>query len=228
MEKNSVPAQQDENVPEFLVHPDIERYAEQHTSPEPEILQQLSHETHLKTVAPQMLSGHVQGILLRMISCMIKPRNVLEIGTFTGYSAICLSEGIPEGGVLHTVECNPELEEIAMKYFKLAGISEKVKLHIGDAFEIVPALPGPFDLVFIDANKDDYIRYFEIVFDKVISGGFIIADNTLWYGKVVDKNADSDNESSGIAGFNNFVQNHKRVENLLLTIRDGLTIIRKL
>lgn len=228
MEKNNTPDQPSATVPEFLVHPDVERYAEQHTSEEPEILKQLARETHLKTVAPQMLSGHVQGTLLRTISCMIKPWKVLEIGTFTGYSAICLAGGIPEGGILHTIECNPELEEIALKYFKLAGIQDKVMLHIGDAFGIVPSIQGPFDLVFIDANKDDYIRYFEMIFGKVASGGFIIADNTLWYGKVVDNNSFSDHEACSMAEFNDYLLNRKDVECLLLTVRDGLTIIRKL
>lgn len=213
---------------EFLVQPDIEQYAEEMTTPEPEILRQLVRETHLKTTAPQMLSGHMQGMLLRMISQMVKPNRVLEIGTFTGYSAICLSAGIPDGAVLHTVECNPELEEIAGKYFKLAGICHKVKLHIGDAFDIVPTLGGFFDLVFIDANKDDYIRYFDMVFDEVQPGGYILADNTLWYGRVIGKNAASDRETSGIVEFNKYVQSNSRVENLLLPLRDGLTVIRKL
>lgn len=228
MGKNNSPGQPAANVPEFLVHPDVEHYAEQHTTEEPEILKQLSRETHLKTVAPQMLSGHVQGALLRAISRMIRPQNVLEIGTFTGYSAICLAGGIPEGGILHTVECNRELEEIAMKYFKLAGVQDKVKLHIGDAFVIVPSIQGPFDLVFIDANKDDYIRYFEMIIGKVLGGGFIIADNTLWYGNVLDNYSGPSREPGGMAEFNDYLLTRKDVECLLLTVRDGLTIIRKL
>jgi len=228
MVKNNTSVRSSANQPESLVNPHIELYAEQHTSEEPEILKQLSRETHLKTVAPQMLSGHVQGALLRTISCMMRPMKVLEIGTFTGYSAICLAEGIAEGGILHTVECNPELEEIALKYFKLAGVQNKVELYIGDAFQIVPSIQGPFDLVFIDGNKDDYVRYFEMIFNKVSAGGFIIADNTLWYGKVVDNHPGSSREVAGIAEFNDYIMNHKGVECLLLTVRDGLTIIRKL
>ena len=210
-----------------LIDDGILRYAESHSSPEPEILEQLSRETHLKTTNPQMLSGHLQGLLLRMISMMARPVKVLEIGTFTGYSAICLSEGIPEGGILHTIECNPELEEIALKYFRLAGIENKVKLLTGDAFEIVPRLEGLYDLVFIDANKDDYIRYFEMIFDKVAPGGIILADNTLWYGRVVDENAGSNRETAGIAAFNDYIRNRDGLECLILPLRDGLTVIRK-
>jgi len=203
-------------------------YAGAHTSPEPEVLKQLSRETYLKTTAPQMLSGHLQGAFLRMISRMLKPELVLEIGTFTGYSAICLAEGIRENGMLHTVECNPEMEDIARRYFSLAGLSEKIILHIGDAFEIVEKIEGPFDLVFIDANKDDYIRYFDLVFGKVAGGGFIIADNVLWYGRVTDKNASVDRETRSIVAFNEYIQHHNGVENLLLPVRDGLMIMRKL
>lgn len=217
----------DDYKADSLIDAEILHYAENHSSPEPEILKQLSRETHLKTTNPQMLSGHLQGSLLRIVSRMIRPRKVLEIGTFTGYSAICLSEGIPDGGILHTIECNPEVEEIALKYFRLAGIENKVKLLSGDAFEIVPRLEGIYDLVFIDANKDDYIRYFELIFDKVAHGGFILADNTLWYGRVVDKDAGSSRETAGIVAFNAYIRNHDGLDCLILPLRDGLTVIRK-
>ena len=213
---------------ESLLLPGIELYALDHTSPEPEVLRALSRETHLRTTSPQMLSGHLQGTLLRMISLMCKPKLALEIGTFTGYSAICLASGISQGGTLHTIECNPETGEIASKYFRRAGLETVIHQHIGDAFDILQELNGPFGLVFIDANKDDYIRYFEMVFPKVETGGIILADNTLWYGRVLTPQAATDRETKGIVAFNEYIRNHSGVESLLLPVRDGLTIIRKL
>lgn len=209
-------------------NPEIEEYAEEYTSDVSSLLQKLYRETNVKMVAPQMLSGKLQGKLLKMISMMIRPERILEIGTFTGYSAICLSEGLAEKGIIHTIEINPELEDMIIKYFKESGLIEKVLLHIGNALDIIPTIEGDFDLVFIDADKENYLNYYMMVFDKVRKGGFILADNVLWGGKVLVKTSSSDTETQGIKSFNDFVKNDKRVEQLLLPIRDGLMIIRKL
>jgi caffeoyl-CoA O-methyltransferase len=200
-------------------------YAEALTSPELPVLAKLNRETNLTQMYPRMLSGHVQGTLLRMISCMIKPMRILEIGTFTGYSAICLSEGLPKGGILHTIEVNPEQEEIIRKYIGEAGLTDKVILHIGEAEKVIPSLKEKWDLVFIDADKPNYLLYYKKVFDAVNKGGFILADNALWGGKVLNEKT-TDKETLGIIEYNSFVMNDERVENLLLPIRDGLMIAR--
>lgn len=204
-------------------------YCEAHTTAQPAILHQLERETHLKTLAPQMLSGHLQGQFLAMLSKICRPRAILEIGAFTGYSAICLAQGLEEGGVLHTIEANPELEYLIRKYIALAGLEGSIRLHIGDAPEIIPGLKGPFDLVFIDANKQEYGLYYDLVIDKVQSGGLIIADNVLWSGKVLSSaERERDQDAGLIHQFNEKVQMDERVENVMLTLRDGLLIARKL
>ena len=204
-------------------------YCEAHTTAQPAILHQLERETHLKTLAPQMLSGHLQGQFLAMLSKICRPRAILEIGAFTGYSAICLAQGLEEGGVLHTIEANPELEYLIRKYIALAGLEGSIHLHIGDAPEIIPGLKGPFDLVFIDANKQEYALYYDLVIDKVQSGGLIIADNVLWSGKVLSSaERERDQDAGLIHQFNEKVQMDERVENVMLTLRDGLLIARKL
>jgi len=205
----------------------LEKYAEDFTTDESPLLQKLYRETNLKILYPQMLSGKLQGSLLRMISKMIAPKKILEIGTFTGYSAICLAEGPADRGVLDTIEVNPELEEMIMRYFTEARITDKVKLHIGNALEIIPKLNGPFDLAFIDADKENYLNYYKLIFDKVKKGGFILADNVLWGGKVLKKTPSSDTDTNGIKEFNEFVRNDDRVSNLLLPIRDGLMVMMK-
>ena len=205
----------------------IDRYIQHHTTAEDEILAQLYRETHLRVLNPRMLSGPVQGKLLEMISCMINPLRILEIGTYTGYSAICLARGLAPKGVLHTIEVNPELDEIASKYFRLAGLENRIMRHTGDALHIIPALEEIFDLVFIDAAKDHYPDYYSVVFDKVRQGGFIIADNVLWDGKVVHQSKKPDRETAGIIAFNDLVQGDDRVENVMISDRDGLMIIRK-
>ncbi len=174
-----------------------------------------------------MIAGHVQGILLRMISCMIRPKNILEIGTFTGYSAICLASGLQVGGMLHTIETNRELEGIASRYFTLAGISEKVVQYVGDARNIIPGLNISFDLIFIDAAKELYIEFYEAGLEKLNSGGFILADNVLWYGKVADPRVMSDKDTQTLRKFNDYVQQDSRTENMILQIRDGIMLIRK-
>jgi caffeoyl-CoA O-methyltransferase len=216
-------------TPSYITtHPGLELYAEAHTSPESTLLHKLNRETHIKLRMPNMLSGHLQGAFLRMISKLLRPFCILEVGTFTGYSAICLAEGLQPGGTLHTIDNNPEMEDFAMRYFHEARLEDSISIHIGEAIQIIPTITGPFDLVFIDADKDNYINYYNQVINKVSKGGLIIADNALWYGKVLDPNALSDKETAGILAFNEYVQNDNRVENVLLPLRDGLMMMRKL
>jgi caffeoyl-CoA O-methyltransferase len=221
-------------------------YSEAHTTPEIPILARLNRETHLSQVYPQMLSGHIQGALLRMISFMISPARILEIGTFTGYSAINLAAGLccPENpgslqgddsdgprdakrGLLHTIEVNPELEEMIRKFIREAGLDERIILHIGEALEIIPTLDETWDLVFIDADKPNYLNYYEMVLPRLRSGGFLIADNVLWDGKVLDEPEKMDKDTRGITQFNEFVHRDDRVEHMMLPVRDGLLICRK-
>ncbi len=209
-----------------MMTPEWEQYAEEHTTPEPSVLAKLNRETQLSQVYPRMLSGHLQGTLLRTISHMLKPLRVLEIGTFTGYSAICLASGLRESGILHTIEVNPEQEVIIRRFFDEAGLKEKIILHVGEALKVIPALDEKWDLIFIDADKTNYLNYYKMVFEKVRKGGFILADNAFWDGKVLDKNT-TDKETLGIMEFNEFIQKDERVENILCPIRDGLMIIRK-
>jgi len=206
----------------------IMAYALKHTSGEDEILSRLYRETNLKTVYPNMLSGQMQGKLLELFSYMIRPGRILEIGTFTGYSAICLAKGLTEDGLLHTIDINDELAEMALKYFKLAGMSEKIRLHTGDARVIIPKLDEQFDLSFIDGDKTQYLEYYELVIKKMKTGGFIIADNVLWNGKVLSGYKGSDKETTGIRNFNEAVTADSRVEKMLLPFRDGLYILRKI
>lgn len=174
-----------------------------------------------------MLSGHLQGQILGMISCMIKPQYILEIGTFTGYSALCLAKGLPENGRLHTIEIDDELESIAQKYFVKSGMNDKIIQHIGDARQIISSLENKFDLVFIDADKREYCEYYNIVFDKISVGGFLLADNILWNGKVVDPAEFDDEQTRGILDFNDLVHNDPRVKNAILPVRDGIMLIQK-
>jgi len=204
----------------------IALYAEAHTSAAHPLLEQLERETWLKQLHPGMVSGKLQGQLLMMLSCMLRPQNILEIGTFTGYSTLCLAQGLQKGGVLETIEINEELEPHILRYLKAAEISEKVRLHIGNALDIIPTLNQQFDLVFIDADKINYSQYYELALKKVKKGGFILADNVLWFGKVLEDSKDKDTE--GIKLFNERVQADPRVENVMLTIRDGIMMIRKL
>jgi predicted O-methyltransferase YrrM len=206
----------------------LTEYASEHTSDESPILNELNRETHLKVLYPRMLSGHTQGKLLEMFSTMIKPEYILEIGTYTGYSAICLSEGLTEGGVLHTIENSPEQEEIILRYIQKAGLEDRIKLHIGEALDVIPGINIEFDMIFIDADKENYLNYYNLVFNKLKTGGYILADNALWGGKVLTGKKGSDKETQGIIEFNDHVQNDPRVENMLLPFRDGLMIIRKL
>jgi len=207
---------------------EFENYAIAHTSPEPDYLYELYRETNLKTMYPRMLSGHFQGKFLTMICSMLKPERVLEIGTFTGYSAISLALGLPEKGIIHTIDSNAESVEIGLKYFDRAGVNDKIVTHIGNALEIIPGINETFDLVFIDADKENYLNYYHLVFDKLRKGGIILADNAFWDGKVLSEPDKADREALGIIEFNDFVQNDSRVENILVPIRDGLMMVRKL
>lgn len=205
----------------------IEKYILEHIDPEDLVLQELDRETHLKMPGARMLSGHLQGQVLTLLSKMIRPERILEIGTFTGYSAICLAKGLTQTGKLITIELDDELEDLARKYFIKSGFQQKVIQLIGPALEIIPFISETFDLVFLDADKREYIDYYNLVFDKVRSGGHIIADNTLWSGKVLDEPALGDEQTSGIIAFNEMIKNDSRVEKVILPLRDGITIIRK-
>jgi predicted O-methyltransferase YrrM len=210
-----------------MINPEIEKYAEEHSSNHSAVLNELYRETHLKIMHPRMLSGSQQGRFLSMLSYMIKPKAVLEIGTYTGYSAICLAEGLPADGKIHTIELDSELEQIASKYFKKAGFEDQIEQYFGNALEIIPSLDILFDLVFIDADKDNYSNYYRLIFDKVRSGGYILVDNVLWSGKVLEPIKNGDKDTLGIIEFNTLVQQDRRVENVLLPLRDGLMLIRK-
>ena len=205
----------------------IEEYARRMSDPEAPVLQRLSRETQAKVLKPRMLSGHLQGKLLEMISLIHKPRRILEIGTYTGYSAICLAQGLTDDGLLHTIDHNPELEDFARHFFTEARLEHKIVQHIGEALEVIPAIPGPFDLVFIDADKENYVSYFEMVLDRMPAGGIVLADNVLWDGKVIREPQPKDSETQGIIRFNQFIRNHAEVQKILLPYRDGLTLIRK-
>lgn len=210
-----------------LIDPLLEKYVLAHTDPEPQHLQELDRETHLKVLMPRMLSGHYQGRLLSMLSKLVQPDCILEIGTYTGYSAICLAEGLSKTGILHTIDINDELEAFARSWFKKAGVSEKILYHSGNALKIIPAMNLQFDLVFIDADKENYGNYYDLVIDKVRKGGLIIADNVLWSGKVLEDPMKTDKDTRAIQAFNDRVQKDSRVENILLPVRDGLLILRK-
>jgi len=207
---------------------EIDEYSVAHTSPETIVLSELNRQTNIQVLQPRMLSGHLQGRVLSMLSHMIQPTNILEIGTYTGYSAICLAEGLKENGKIVTIDKNAELEEFALSYFEKADVSEVIDFKIGNAIDIVPKLTEEFDLVFIDADKTNYSNYFDLVIDKLPTGAFIIADNVLWSGKVVRTVEDRDLETKAIVAYNQKIQNDPRVENVLFPIRDGLMIARKL
>ena len=205
----------------------IERYISDHIDPQDDILAELERETSLNVINPRMLSGHLQGSLLTMFSKMIRPMSVLEIGTYTGYSAICLAKGLPSGGRLITIEMNDELEPLARKYFARAGLSEVIDMRIGNALEIIPGLDGPFDLVFMDADKRQYTGYYNLVIEKVVRGGWIIADNILWDGKVAATTDPGDLQTRGILNFNALVAADSRVEKTIVPVRDGIMVLRK-
>ena len=205
----------------------LEVYIEVHTQDENEILKKINRDTHLKVMMPRMLSGHLQGQVLSMLSSMIQPSKILEIGTYTGYSAICLCKGLQENGKLITIDINAELEDRVRNYFTEAGLQNKIDYRIADAIKMIPTLNETFDLVFIDADKNNYSNYFDLVIDKVRKGGFIIADNVLWSGKILLPKNEMDKDTLHIDAFNKKMQNDTRVENVLFPIRDGLMVMKK-
>ncbi|PRX53053.1 O-methyltransferase [Flagellimonas meridianipacifica] len=209
-----------------FLSPILESYIAKSSEEEPPLLKELTRETHLKVVRPRMLTGHFQGRVLSILSKIIAPKHILEIGTYTGYSAICLSEGLQKDGTLHTIEVNEELFDIQTKYFEKSGFSNQIVQHIGDALEIIPKLEVTFDLVFIDAHKVDYHAYFESALKKTKSGSIILSDNVLWSGKVVEPLDKTDLATAALLEYNEKLKNDPRVETVLLPIRDGLTLCR--
>lgn len=206
---------------------ELEEYILNHIDPEDEQLASLDRETHLYHLRPRMVSGHLQGRILKMFCRMIRPHRVLELGTFTGYSALCLAEGLNDGDEVHTLEIDDEIEDFTRSHLDRSPYGKRIKFLIGDALEIVPTLTDVYDLVFIDANKRDYLKYYELVLPKVRPGGFILADNTLWDGKVVTDPHSRDAQTVGIEQFNDFIAGDNRVEKVILPLRDGLTILWK-
>lgn len=209
-----------------FISPAIQKYAEDHTSSESDLLKTINRETHAKVLMPRMLSGQLQGRILSMFSNMVKPMTILEIGTYTGYSAICLAEGLKPGGRLITIDINEELESSVRGFFNASGFEAVIDYRIGNALEIIPTLNGNFDLVFIDADKENYARYYDLVINHVPLGGYILADNVLWSGKVLDDKPDKDTRA--IKEFNRKIQGDVRVENVLLPVRDGIMVMRKI
>lgn len=204
----------------------INDYIESHSQPEPELLQKLSRETWQKVLAPRMLSGHLQGRVLSMLSKLIQPKYILEIGTYTGYSALCLAEGMQEDGELHTIDINEELLDFQRKYFDESAFGNQIVQHLGNALEIIPEIDQTFDLVFIDADKSNYSNYLEIILPKLKKGSVILSDNVLWSGKVVEKVKKDDIDTQALLKYNQALNTHPRLETVLLPIRDGLTISR--
>jgi caffeoyl-CoA O-methyltransferase len=206
----------------------LDQYIKDHTSPESDTLSNLNRETWVKIMTPRMLSGHVQGRILSMLTHMIQPKYVLEIGTYTGYSALCFAEGLQEGGKIVTIDRNEELRPILDKYLLSSPYKDQIDLRIGNAVEIIPSLEDDMDLVFIDADKPNYSNYFDLVIDKVRNGGYILADNVLWSGRVVNPDQQKDKSTKAILEFNKKVHEDRRVENVLLSDRDGIMVMRKL
>jgi predicted O-methyltransferase YrrM len=210
-----------------FLNKDIIAYLEDHCPQEPELLNKLDRETNLTVPYPNMLTGHVQGRFLSFISKLLIPGSVLEIGTYTGYSAICLTEGLADGGQLHTIDMNPEVEEIARRYFREAGLQDVIVQYSGNALDIIPTMKESFDIIFIDADKEHYPDYLELALEKLNPRGLIMADNTLWGGKVLHRPQSGDRETQGIIRFNKMVKEDPGLESFLLPLRDGITLIRQ-
>jgi predicted O-methyltransferase YrrM len=206
----------------------IDDYVNDHSQDEPELLKQLNRETYQKILIPRMLSGHFQGRLLSMISKLCNPKNILEIGTYTGYSALCLAEGMQSSGVLDTIDVNEELFDFQRKYFDKSVYGPQINQHLGNALEIIPDLDKTYDLIFIDADKENYVQYFHATIDKLNTGGIILSDNVLWSGKVVEELNPDDEETKALVLYNDLLKNDPRIENLMLPVRDGLSISRKI
>ena len=206
----------------------LDDYVVAHSENEPELLQQLTRETYQKILQPIMLSGPYQGRVLSMISKLVRPKTILELGTFTGYATLCLAEGLQKDGEIHTIDINEELEDFQRKYFNKSGYGENIHQHVGSAIDIIPKLNKTYDLVFIDADKPNYVNYFNLIVDRLNPGGIILSDNVLWHGKVVEPLKDKDISTKVLLEYNTLLKNDPRIETVLLPIRDGLTISRKL
>lgn len=204
----------------------IDNYAVSHSQDEPLLLQELSRETWQKVLAPRMLSGHFQGRILSILSKLVQPKSILEIGTYTGYSALCLAEGLDSKGILHTIDTNEELVDFQRSYFDRSDYGQQIKQYLGNALDIIPTIYSKFDLVFIDADKSNYTNYFNAIIDKMNKGGIILSDNVLWSGKVVEKLEPKDEDTKALIAYNTLLKDDPRVETVLLPIRDGLTISR--
>ncbi len=209
-----------------FISEELESYITLHSEEEPELLKELNKETHLKVLQPRMLSGHFQGRVLSLISKIVSPKNILEIGTYTGYSAICLAEGLADKGELHTIDINEELYDFQKRYFDKSGFGKQIIQHTGNALKIIPELNMKFDLVFIDADKQNYSNYFDLIIDRMNPGGLILSDNVLWSGKVLDKIKPNDKSTVALTEYNKKLKDDPRVETVILPIRDGLTVSR--
>lgn len=209
-----------------FISDELESYIILHSEEEPDILKELNKETHLKVLQPRMLSGHFQGRVLSLISKIISPKKILEIGTYTGYSAICLAEGLAANGELHTIDINEELHGFQRRYFEKSGFGKQIIQHTGNALKIIPGLNMKFDLVFIDADKQNYGNYFDLIIDKMNPGGIILSDNVLWSGKVLDKVKPNDKSTVAITEYNKKLKDDPSIETVILPIRDGLTVSR--
>lgn len=205
----------------------IEDYILNHIDEESEYLKQLYRDTHIKLLRPRMASGHLQGRVLKMFVEMIQPRKIVEIGTYSGYSALCLAEGLPENGMLYTFEINDEMEDFTRPWIEQSPVADKIKFIIGDALELIPQLNVTFDMAFIDGNKRNYAAYYELILSYLRKGGFMLVDNTLWDGHVIEEVKQNDYQTKGILTFNELVAKDPRVETVILPLRDGLTLIRK-
>ncbi|WP_422362444.1 O-methyltransferase [Reichenbachiella sp.] len=211
-----------------FIKKDIQDYSANHTTAASSLLEKIDRETNLNVLRPRMLSGHVQGRILSMLSHMIRPKCILEIGTYTGYSALCMAEGLSDDGKLYTIDINEELEPIVQQYFEESDYTSRLEYLIGDAMELIPTIDEKFDLVFIDADKVNYLNYYELVLNKMNPGGFVIADNILWSGKVTSSPKANDKDTKALIEFNQKVHEDSRVENVLMPVRDGLMILRVL
>ena len=209
-----------------FLSPELENYAAKHSEDEPELLAALNRETHLKILQPRMLSGHFQGRVLSLLSKLTRPKTILEVGTYTGYATLCLAEGLQENGIIHTMDIKEELQDFQRKYFDQSPWSGQIKQHLGNALDIIPKLETAFDLVFIDADKENYINYFNMIVPLMNKGGIILSDNVLWSGKVLEPVKDNDKSTKVLLEYNELLKNDPRVETVLLPIRDGLSVSR--
>ena len=212
----------------YFLPEDLDNYVVAHSEQEPELLEQLTRETYQKVLQPIMLSGPYQGRVLSMISKLIRPKSILELGTFTGYATLCLAEGLQDEGELHTIDINEELTDFQRKYFDKSSYGNQIIQHTGSALDIIPKLDQTFDLIFIDADKPNYSNYFHLIIDKLNKGGVILSDNVLWHGKVVEPLDDKDKSTKAVLDYNTLLKHDERIETVLLPIRDGLTISRKI